>query len=257
MTEIILGLFPSRYTTYIEGFGGGASVLLSKPIGTCEIYNDLYENVYSLMKVISSDEDFKKMKETLDKLYFSEQLHDEFKEDLLRNDLTLVERAVRFFYVARSSFNGIGGFSINLSTRRGMSKSTSDFLSAITDLTNVHERLSRVVITNRDVFDLLQKYNNKDTFFYLDPPYVQSTRRSSQKYAVDFTDEQHERLIDVALNSKAKILISGYDSPIYRRLETKFHKYTFKSPNAVSKAEEVLWYNYEHSSNVMNEFFEK
>lgn len=41
MTDIIISHFPKDYSVYIEGFGGGASVLFAKERDKLEIYNDL------------------------------------------------------------------------------------------------------------------------------------------------------------------------------------------------------------------------
>ena len=58
MTDVIIEHFPSSYDLYVEGFGGGASVLLNKPVTPLEIYNDLEQNIYSLFKVISDEENY-------------------------------------------------------------------------------------------------------------------------------------------------------------------------------------------------------
>ncbi len=72
----------------------------------------------------------------------------------------MVERAFSFFYVNRTSHNGVGGFSKNTYIRRGMSKSVSDFLSAIDRLPELHDRLSKVIVTNKD--DLTWAENHAD-----------------------------------------------------------------------------------------------
>ena len=166
MSDIIISHFPKDYSVYIEGFGGGASVLFAKERDKLEIYNDLGKNVYSLFKVLSDKELFEQMKEKLDLTYYSAEIRKEFIEDLKRNDLSLVDRAYKYFYVNRSSFNGVGGFSTTLLVRRNMSKSVSDYLSAIDGLSEVHNRLSSVIIENRNIFDLIEKYDDKDVFFY-------------------------------------------------------------------------------------------
>ena len=43
-------------------------------------------------------------------------------------------------------------------------------------------RLSSVIVENRDIFELIPKYDSKETFFYLDPPYIQETRSSNTTY---------------------------------------------------------------------------
>ena len=244
MTNIIIEQFPSDYEVYVEGFGGGASVLFQKEKTALEVYNDLGENVYSLFKVLSDKTKFEELKEKLDLTYYSEEIRNEYKQDLKRNDLSLEDRAYKFIYVNRSSFNGVGGFSTTMLARRNMSKSTSDYLSMIDKLPEIHNRLSSVIIEHKDIMELLDKYDNEKTFMYLDPPYVKSTRLSNQTYEVEMTNEQHQKLCERLLTFKGKILLSGYDHEIYKILDSKFTKMEFKSPNAKSEAIEVLWKNY-------------
>lgn len=244
MTNIIIEQFPKDYEVYVEGFGGGASVLFEKEKTPLEVYNDLGENVYSLFKVLSDKEMFNRLKEKLDLTYYSEELRNEYKQDLKRNDLTLEDRAYKFIFVNRSSFNGVGGFSTTMLARRNMSKSTSDYLSMIDKLPEIHNRLSSVIIEHKDIMDLLDKYDKETTFMYLDPPYVKETRLSNQTYEVEMSNEEHIKMCERLLSFKGKILLSGYDNELYRILDSKFNKLSFESPNANSSAIECLWKNY-------------
>lgn len=243
MTDIIMSQFPNGYDVYVEGFGGGASVLFAKPQNGIEIYNDINENVYALFKTLSNKEAFEQLKQRMDLTPYSAKLRDEYK-DLLTTNLSLDDRAYYFLCVNRMSFNGVGGFSATHIVRRNMSKSTSDFLSMIDKLPQIHNRLSSVIIEHRDIMDLIDKYDKNNVFMYLDPPYVISERRSSQRYECDMTDEQHKELIERLLNCKCKWLLSGYDNPIYQALTDKFIKIKFKAPNSKTSAIEVLWKNY-------------
>lgn len=220
MTKEIIKLFPANntYDIYVEPFGGSASVLLSREKGKVEIYNDIYENVYSLYKVISDKDLFIKFKERCDLLLYPEKIREEFKQLLKSKDLSILDRAIFYFYVNRTSHNGIGGFSINLSSRRGMSKSTSDFLSCIDRLQEMHDRLSSVLILNKDALEVIKKFNQENVFLYLDPPYSWETRTSA-RYDVDFSPEQQKELVDDLLKIKGKILLSGYINKEYERLE--------------------------------------
>lgn len=243
----IISRFPSRleYKTYIEGFGGSASILFKKPIDPIEIYNDLDKNVYSVFKVLSDKDMFQRFKEKLDLTPYSREIWAEYKSDLSK-DLDLEERAYKFFYVNKSSFNSVGGFSVTSNdSRRNMMKSTSDYLSTVDRLIDYHQRVSRVVIENLDIFKLIEKYDTsaKSAFFLLDPPYVMRQRASNQKYREEFSNEQHEKLIDYCNNMKSKVMICGYDDPIYDNLKG-FEKVSFPSPNAKSDATETLWVNY-------------
>jgi len=258
--SIIYSHFPpkSSYSIFLEVFGGGASVLLLKPPFGIEVYNDLEQNVYSLFKVISDKSLFPRFKEMCDLAVYSHQLRDEYKQDL-KKDIDIVERAYKYFYTNRSSINSVGGFSASTECiRRGMSKSVSDFLSAIDGLKELHNRLSRVIIENVDGIELIKKYDRPKVFMYLDPPYHTSTRGTT-RYAVDMTEANHTSLIDVLLNLKhAKILLSGYDCKEYERLTNNgWEKINFdvKTQDGNRKAKtktEVLWKNYSTGSSQEN-----
>lgn len=252
MFNNIIGYFPIKgsYNTYIEPFGGSYSVGLMIDPPEIEIYNDLDRNVYSLYKVLSDPDMFKIFKERCDLVFYSEDLRKEFKESLNHPDLPILERAFCFFYVNRTSHNGVGGFSKNTYIRRGMSKSISDFLSSIDRLPELHNRLSRVIVTNTNGVDLVQKYNASNVFLYCDPPYEQSTRTST-RYNVDMDRQGHIDFLNACIESKAKILISGYHCELYDVLEENgFKKISFNvktiSGNFTPKTKtEYLYYNYE------------
>ena len=243
MTKDLIDRFPADYKVYVEGFGGGASVLFSKPQDGIEVYNDLYQGVYSLFKVMQDDEKFDKLKKRMDLSLYSRQLHDEYAAQLQKGDMDLEETAYRYLYVNRSSFNGVGGFSVSKYVRRGMCKSASDWLSMIDGLRAVHERLSSVVVECMDIFDLIDKYDAPDTLFYLDPPYPHSTRKSSQRYCVEMSDEDHQKLVDRISNITGHVILTVYDHPIYDMLEsTGYIKESIIRPN--SKDVETIYRNY-------------
>ena len=252
MFNNIIEHFPNKddYDMYIEPFGGSYSIgLKMNPPAKMEIYNDLEKNVYSLYKVISNPDLFVMFMDLCDIALYNDDLRREFKESLKEDNLTVVERAFRFFYVNRTSHNGVGGFSINTVIRRGMSKSISDFLSAIDRLPELHNRLSRVVVSNTDGVELIRKHSNNRSLIYCDPPYEQSTRTSA-RYKVDMDRDGHTEFLDAVIESKAKILISGYDCELYDRLEENgFKKIHFNvntiDGNGKPKLKiETLWKNY-------------
>lgn len=253
MFNNIIKEFPdiNSYNTYIEPFGGSYSIGLKKNgITPIEIYNDLDKNVYSLYKVLSDENLFNLFKAKCDVILYVEDLRKEFKEKLKDNTLSVLDRAFYFFYVNRCSHNGIGGFSINTTIRRNTCKSISDMLSSIDRLPELHERLSNVIVTNKDGISLINKYNTQNVFIYCDPPYEQSTRTSA-RYNIDMDTKQHEDFLNAVVNSNAKILISGYDCALYNILNdnNKWEKIQFSvntiNGNYAPKTKiETLWKNY-------------
>lgn len=244
MVDIIKEKFPKDYSTYIEGFGGGASILLNKEPSDMEIYNDLGKNVYSLFYVLSDKKLFNQLKEKLDLTYYSREIRQEFKQKLEDKNISILDRAFYFIYVNRSSFNGVGGFSVSKVVRRKMSKSTSDYLSMIEHLPEIHDRLSTTIVENLDILDLIDKYDSDKSFFFLDPPYVKSTRLSNQTYECEMTDEEHKNMLNKLNLIKGKALICGYDNELYAEYLKDWNKYSFKAPNAKSEAIETIWMNY-------------
>jgi len=252
MFNNIMEHFPSndQYDMYIEPFGGSYSIgLKMNPPAKMEIYNDIEQNVYSLYKVISDPELFKSFKEKCDLIFYSDDLRSEFRDLLMTDDLSMVDRAFYYFYVNRTSFNGVGGFSINTVIRRGMCKSISDFLSAIDRLPDLHNRLSRVVVTNVDGIDLIRRYSDNRTLIYADPPYEQSTRTSA-RYKEDMNEDGHINFLNAVMESKSKILISGYDCNLYNRLtengfkKVQFNVNTVDGKGRPSQKIETIWKNY-------------
>jgi len=255
MRNKIYELFPDKgsYTTYIEPFGGSYGVGLGMEyIPEIEIYNDLYKNVYSFYKVLNDSELFDEFRKKCELTYYSEDLRKEYINVLRKDDdsISIVDRAFMYFYVNRTSRNSIGGISINgYSVRRGMSKSVSDFLSAVERLPELHDRLSKTIVLNRDAVELIKKYDDEKVFFYCDPPYDWSTRTST-RYAVDMDGDKQDEFLDAVINSKAKILISGYDCDRYKILtDNGFEKYQFTShvydtKNNSTEKIETLWRNY-------------
>lgn len=236
---------------YVEPFGGSASILFHKKPSPIEIYNDLDQNVYALFHVLADKEEFVEFKRRCDLTYYSREIFDEYVKSL-KGDLEIQERAFRFFYVNRIAYNGVGSFScIVNAVRRGMSKPVSDMLSTVSRLPDIHQRLSSVIVEKVDAVKLIKKYDKPSAFFYLDPPYHHSARRSTARYNVDMSDEQQEDLVKLLLKTEnARILLSGYRCKLYDRLtDSGWHRVDFVVKTQSDKRQprsktESLWRNY-------------
>ncbi len=75
-----------------------------------------------------------------------------------------------------------------------------------------------VQVEHGDWLDVLTAYDTPETFFYIDPPFITSTRRSGG-YAFEMTDNQHRQLVRALLVIRGKALLSGYRNSIYSPLE--------------------------------------
>lgn len=87
-----------------------------------------------------------------------------------------------------------------------------------------------------------------DELVYADPPYHPSTRRSARIYKHDYSDADHERLVGLLLTLKCKVLVSGYDNPMYDKLLGKWRKTSFRAKTHRGCRTETVWSNFPPST---------
>lgn len=222
MIKKLLPLVP-KHRIYVEVFGGGASLLLAKEPSLVEVYNDLDAGLVNLFRVIRDPDLFTEFHKRVQLIPYSRGEFNRYRELWWSGQAPAdpVENAVAFFVLARQNFGGRFGDSWGMAvstSSRGMAHMVSAWLSAIDLLPEVAERLLRVQIECLDWRRLLPIYDTADTFFYLDPPYLPSTRKFGQ-YTHELSESDHEDLVDALLDLKGKALLSGYANPLYAKLE--------------------------------------
>lgn len=226
LSKKLLPLFPP-HKTYVEPFGGAAALLFGKAPSPIEVYNDLDDNLVNFMRVLRDQQVFPDFynRACLSPYSRGEWL---FCRDHLNDDPNPVERARRFFVLARFSFGGLVGqsFGVEISgSSRGMIQTASAYQGVLGMLPRLSERLMSVLIENCDFRDLLRRYDHPDTFYYLDPPYLPATRRSGS-YKFEMTTDDHRDLVKVLHTIKSKVMLSGYPNDLYDALGWQKHTWT-------------------------------
>jgi hypothetical protein len=80
---------------------------------------------------------------------------------------------------------------------------------------------------------------------YCDPPYVRGSRRARGRlYAYEMDDHQHEDLLTILRGLPCAVMLSGYDTPLYRDRLRDWRTVTFQTMTRGGSATEVLWMNY-------------
>lgn len=244
----IIGHFASHHT-YLEPFGGGASVLLNKPPSQVEVYNDLDERITRLFRVIRDHGD-----ELRRRLILTPYSEIEFESAPVACD-DEIEQARRDFVRWRLSLGGRGdSFSFTLHrVRRGMADVVSGYLSMIDEqLPFIIERLRRVQILQRPALDVIRTWDGENTLIYCDPPYVPNTRHQSsrQVYGCEMSVEEHQCLAELLRKCHSRIILSGYPSPLYDELYETWRKAEFDIANHAAggrskdRKKETLWMNW-------------
>lgn len=225
----LLPLVPP-HTIYVEVFGGGASLLLAKEPSVIEIYNDRDSGLVSFFRVLRDPPMFARFYELVALTPYSREEY-EFCRDTWEEATDDVERAFRWFVVARGSFAGIFGIGWGravTSSARGMVSTSSAWLTALRALPAIHERMMRVQIEHADFREVLCRYDAPETFFHIDPPYLPETRRRGG-YTHELTLEDHKDLVEIVLALQGKAMVAAYDHPIYAPLDAAgWHRHDFR-----------------------------
>ena len=242
---------------YVEPyFGGGAILFAQDPNGISEVVNDLNSDLSNFWDVLRSPTEFGRLSRFLSATPMSESLFNNVK-GLPDGTGTSVDRAFQFFIRYRQSRQGLGKCFATLSrnrTRQGMNEQAAAWFSAIEGLPEAHARLKRVVIMNDDAISVIKSQDGPRTLFYLDPPYVHTTRHKSATgaYEHEMTNGQHMQLLTTLKNIKGRFLLSGYDNGLYHSFaqahgwscEAKEIDNKSSSKKVKEKKIECLWKNY-------------
>lgn len=252
LSSWIVSCLPADHDSYIEPFAGSAAVLLNKPRSNLEIYNDLDGDVVNFFQVLREREE-----ELIRAIYWTPFAHAEQQLSLQPTDDPL--EAARRFYVR--SYLTISGPTAQWNSgwrrqkkmsrgRKGESRMKPAALSfmELEHLYQVAERMRGVIIEQADALDLIRRYDHDRAVFYVDPPYVYSTRTrwSGAAYKHEMTDDQHRQMAVVLHKCAGMVVLSGYDSELYRELFaawTRLDREFRTNGNTGRKATESLWLN--------------
>jgi DNA adenine methylase len=226
LADDIIALFPA-HAVYVEVFGGGASVLLSKRPANLDVYNDLDEGVVNFFRCLRDEPE--RLVPLLELTPYSRSEWQVARDTWFKIEDS-VERARRWYVVASQSFGamvakdrhpngerahgrGWGGERLG---RMHLNRAAST-ANRIDNLWRFVERMRLVQIESLDWRACIERYDHEDCLFYLDPPYVAGTRRAGG-YEYELTDDDHAELVERVLGLDGVAIVSGYEHPIYEPL---------------------------------------
>jgi len=277
---------PSEYLIHVEPYGGMAAVKLNLPLTTAmggdvervDIYNELNPRLTQMFQVIGDSRLEEPFLRRIQLCQYDENLYKEVarmsKAEWEKLD-DPVEKAFCTFVLYAMSFSGrtpsspkgkklkspeevIGCFSKSLKRiRRGMCDNVSGFLSKADHWAPIWiEKVRQWQCLCCDAMQVIADYDGERTMFYLDPPYLPSTRAKEEPqdyHTYELTESKHEALLQLIKTCKGKVLLSGYDSLLYRKYlkAPQWHMVRWLVKNQVTAAGqpkkdawECLWMNY-------------
>jgi DNA adenine methylase len=236
-----------RCNHFVDVCGGSAAAILNVEPYPVETYNDINGDVVNFFKVLRNRGD-----QLIDALSLTPYSRVEF-ENAMAGVVDELEMARRFFIVASQAYNSVGHRPAWRGTltrvRCSISESTSRWLNGVAGLRDLIDRLQVINFENLHFRDLIPKYDQGNTLFYIDPPYYPDTRVSKQSYRYEMTKEEHKELADILNEVKGFVCLSGYDHDFYNKNfpSTKWRRhYQDTATRTTKKARvEMLLMNYE------------
>jgi DNA adenine methylase len=248
----ILDFFPV-HKIYVEPFGGGGSVLLLKGRVGAECYNDLDNQVVNIFRVLRDPERALELQRRVALTPFARAEFD-WSYGEPADDIDAAHRLIVRSFMGHGSDSATRGcrtgFRAKLTDGRVLPAyewaSWSDCIPAFT------RRLAGVLVENSDALHLIPRMDHVDALFYVDPPYVHSTRssitgRSAKTHGYRFEmDEAAHRTLAAALHAiEGMAIVSGYPSDLYdRELYPTWERFERRAMADSAKVRtEVVWLN--------------
>ena len=229
------------HQAYCEVFAGAAWVLFKKPPSKVEIINDINRELTNLYRCLKHH-----LGELVAQFRWMLVSRDDFDAFLVMppESLTDIQRAARFFYLAKTSF----GARISKPTF-GIAATGAPRLNLLRieeELSDAHVRLARVFVENKPYDQVIQRFDKPGTLFYIDPPYWGNEKDYGEGL---FSRDDFARLAGLLGAVKGKFILSLNDTPGVRetfsgfRIESVQTRYSI-SASANKPVGEVLISNF-------------
>jgi DNA adenine methylase len=203
-----------EHKCYVEVFAGAANVFFRKEPSHTEVLNDINSDLITLYRVVKHhlEEFYRQLKWLL-------VSRDEFErlQQIPPETLTDIQRAARYYYLAKTSFGGkVSGQSFGYAPS---APPRFNLMRIEEDLSAAHLRLSRVYIENLPYGEILKRYDRPYSLFYLDPPYYDSEDDYGKGL---FSKNDFIVISELLTNIAGKFILSINDVPEIRRIFSRF-----------------------------------
>lgn len=239
LADWVIAQFPP-HDLYCEPYCGSAALFFRKPVSSIEVLNDVYSTLINFFRVLRERPD--------DLINLIELTPFSREEYLLAYEPTddPLEAARRFYVLSWQSFGAFAGRKSGWRFQRNTHRGTgiTREWKRLDGLKFAVERLRDAQLENRPALEVIADYDNPTSLFYVDPPYVlfARTEGSRKRYMHEMTDDDHRQLAVVLHDVKGMVVLSGYDSSLYRELYPDWRMLTkTTTTNGNSTAEECLW----------------
>ena len=214
LAPMIIRLIPP-HKHYCEPYAGSCAVLFAKSKSKLESINDLNNSLISVYRTLQNKPD-DLFKEATAMLHH-EGLYKHYTEKIKDKDATELEIATAFLYLQWCSFSGKqGAFGFIVESKR-----------IPTFYINKHKflkyrdwfivRFDNVQIFQRDAVHVIKNIDHANTFFFADPPYINTSHGQYAK----FTEADYIKLLETLSSLKGAFLMTTYNDDIIKDYVSK------------------------------------
>lgn len=203
MLRHILPLIPA-HISYTEAFAGGLALLFAKEPSELETVNDVNGELINFYQVCKTD--FNELAMELHCTLHSRSLHE--YSDFIYNHpwhFSKIERAKALWILSKMSFASKldGSFGYD-KAKNSMPKKIDFAIQNFDD--KIWERLRRVTIECTDALRIISSRDTKDTFHFVDPPYIGSDLGHYKGY----TEYDFEQLLKLLTRIQGKFMLTMF-----------------------------------------------
>ena len=220
--------YPQDMETYVETFGGMFWCFFNMDLSQYPnlkkvVYNDFNPLNYNLFQCAQNPSELQRALDAIPVQQIGvsitppemKQQFVSFQAEIFTPNVTLqpydYEVAAKYAYVLTQVFSGSKPETSSFIDLKG--KYRSKYLSFRDKLSKpdwVEHFLKITDVENMDFAEVINKYDSKSTYIYLDPPYWKTENYYSNH---DFDSKDHERLANVLNGVQGKFSLSYYDFP--------------------------------------------
>lgn len=203
MLKHILPIIPA-HKIYTEAFCGGAAVMFAKAPVESEVINDLNQditNFYWMAKVY-----YPELKQEIDKTLHSRDVH-AHAAHILQYPIFFspVQRAWAVWALCKMSFASKMDGSFGYDFSGGMPKKLRNAKDEFTE--QLCNRLDNITIENKDALEVIDCYDSRNTFHFVDPPYINS---DCGHYEGCFNEQNMEDLLKLLARIEGKFMLTMF-----------------------------------------------